>query len=103
VLKTLADENLMERAAELGQRMLQGFHEQLADNPQVKAVRGKGLMIGIELNKPCTELMSAGLAEGVVINITVGNVVRLLPSLILTDQEAMDIVTKVSTIINNFK
>jgi acetylornithine aminotransferase len=102
VLNTLLGENLMARAQQLGQRMLQGFREQLT-NPLVKEVRGKGLMIGIELNKPCTELMNAALAAGVVINITVGNVVRLLPSLIITDQEADAIVSKVATVINNFQ
>ena len=103
VLNTLEKENLINRAGELGQMMLQGFREQLADNKLVKEIRGRGLMIGIELTKPCGELMTAALAEGIVINITVGNVIRLLPPLIISDQEAQDIVSKVSTIIKNFQ
>lgn len=103
VLRTLVEEKLFGRAEELGRRMLQGFREQLAGNKLVKEIRGRGLMMGIELTKPCTELMGAALAEGVVINITVGKVVRLLPALILSDQEANDIVAKVSGIINNFQ
>ncbi len=103
VIDELVKGQLCERAAALGERMMAGFREQLADNGLVKEIRGRGLMIGIEMNKDCTALMSAALQEGVVINITVGKVVRLLPALILTDQEADLIVSKVSNIINNFQ
>lgn len=103
VIDELVKGQLCERAAALGERMMAGFREQLADNGLVKEIRGRGLMIGIEMNKDCTALMSAALQEGVVINITVGKVVRLLPALILTDEEADLIVSKVSNIINNFQ
>lgn len=103
VLQTLETENLMHNAAELGERILAGFRDQLAGLPLVREIRGKGLMIGIELTEPCAELMQAALAEGIVINITVGKVIRLLPPLIISPAEADEIVTKVSSIIKNFR
>lgn len=103
VVNTLVNDSIMQHTATLGERMLNGFREKLAGNALVSDIRGRGLMIGIELNQPCGELMQAALAEGLVINVTVGKVIRLLPPLIINEAEADEIVDKVSTIIQRLK
>ncbi|MEZ5551628.1 MAG: aspartate aminotransferase family protein [Pseudomonadales bacterium] len=100
VLDTLESENLMPRAAELGERIVNGLRSALSGNNQVVAVRGKGLMIGIEFRDPCTELVAAALEAGVLINVTHDTVVRLLPPLILTDAEADDLIARVARVLN---
>ncbi|EGG99266.1 Acetylornithine aminotransferase [gamma proteobacterium IMCC2047] len=85
---TLIHDKLIERAESLGQRMLDGLKARLADADYITDIRGKGLMIGIELNEPCTELVMLAKAKGLLINVTANSVIRLLPPLILTDEEA---------------
>ncbi|HWQ94645.1 MAG TPA: acetylornithine transaminase [Gammaproteobacteria bacterium] len=102
VLHTLEQERLAERAAVLGERMLNGFARALAGHQQVRAIRGKGLMIGIELDRPCAELVGQALSQGLLINVTAERVVRLLPPLILTDSEADQIIEGVSSLIHAF-
>ena len=58
----------------------------------VKEIRGKGLMIGIELDRPCGELVKAALDRGLLINVTADNVVRLLPPLVMSEAEAQQLV-----------
>jgi len=99
VLDTLEKDNLIERAAVLGERMLAGFNAELGGANYIKEIRGFGLMIGIELEEPCPELVSLALATGLLINVTAGGVVRLLPALITTDEEADEIVSRLSKLI----
>ena len=100
VLDTLEEDALFDRATLLGSRMLEGFRESLKGNNRISEIRGKGLMIAIELNESCTELVSEGLDAGILINVTQDNIVRLLPPLTLTDDEADEIVRLVSQLIN---
>ena len=100
VLDTLEEENLIERAGILGERMLGGFREALAGDNRVVDIRGKGLMIAIELSAPCAELVAAALDAGLLINVTQDSVIRLLPPLTLTDAQADDIVARVVALIN---
>ena len=65
-------------------------------------IRGRGLMIGIELDRPCAELVASALAEGMLINVTAGCVVRLLPPLIIDDEQADCIIDTVSRLIREF-
>lgn len=102
VVKTLENEQLARRAAELGTRMLANLTKALADLPGVKDVRGKGLMLAIQLDRPCREIVSAALDRGLLVNVTAETVVRLLPPLILTDEEADRIVAIVSEIVQEF-
>ncbi len=101
VLDTLEEDDLLDRAALLGTRMLEGFTEYLKGNNRVTEIRGKGLMIAIELSESCTELVNRGLDAGILINVTQDNIVRLLPPLTLTDDEADEIVRLVSQLIND--
>jgi acetylornithine aminotransferase len=102
VLDTLASEQLTERAATRGTRILAGFRQALDGVAGVVEVRGRGLMIGIELDRPCAELVVSALAEGLLINVTAGHVVRLLPPLIIDDEQADCIIDTVSRLIREF-
>lgn len=88
VLETLERERLIERAAELGRMLLRGFRERLSDNPGVIEIRGMGLMIGIELAGPCAELVVRALEKGLLINVTAGSTIRLLPPYVLEKAQA---------------
>ncbi|MEK7191741.1 MAG: aminotransferase class III-fold pyridoxal phosphate-dependent enzyme, partial [Pseudomonadota bacterium] len=102
VLETLTQEKLDKRAAALGTRILAGFQQALGDVPGVKDIRGRGLMLAIELDRPCQELLARALDAGLLINVTAGNVVRLLPPLILTDAEADELVARLAPVVRAF-
>jgi acetylornithine aminotransferase len=102
VLDVLAAEKLDLRAAELGARLLAGFRQALAGVAGVKDIRGRGLMLAIELDRPCKELLKLALDNGLLINVTADNVVRLLPPLILTDAEADEIVARLAPVVRAF-
>lgn len=102
VIETLKAENLVARARQLGDKLLADFKAALANHPKVVDIRGKGLMIGIELNAPCPDLVEKGRAKGILINVTSVNTIRLLPTFILTDAEAEELVTKVVELVTEF-
>lgn len=101
VIDALEEAGQPARAGELGRRMLAGFRARLAGLPGVHT-RGLGLMLGIELDRPCAELVGQALAAGILINVTAERVVRLLPPLILSDRQADDIVEGVSALVRRF-
>ncbi len=102
VIDVLEKEHLAERAADLGQYLLDSFQKQLADIGGMVSIRGKGLMIGIELDRDCGDLVKLALDKKLLINVTAGNVIRLLPPLILTDAEADQIVSVLSELVINY-
>ena len=91
VLQTIEDEHLCEHAARMGDLLVQQLRERLAGVPGVREVRGKGLMVGIELQAPGSGLVEAALAEGLLINVTADNVIRLLPPLVISEAEVTQI------------
>lgn len=101
-LAIIEEEGLVERAARLGKRMVDGFTARLAGLEGVRQIRGKGLLLGIELDRPCGELVKRGLEAGLVINVTADSVVRLLPPLNLKDGEADQLVDGVCGLIRTF-
>jgi acetylornithine/N-succinyldiaminopimelate aminotransferase len=102
VLETIAADDLVANAARQGEGLLAAFRGFLADVPGVVDVRGRGLMIGIELGRPCAELVNLALAEGLLINVTAERVVRLLPPLILQEPEARQLAETLSALIVRF-
>ena len=104
-INTMLEQHLDSRAMELGQYFQRGFKETLAEliNQQIVVdIRGKGLMIGIELDRPCAELVKMALDRNLLINVTADNVIRLLPALITSDSQADDIINIVSELITEF-
>ena len=91
VLQTIEDEHLCEHAARMGDLLVQQLRERLAEDQGVREVRGKGLMVGIELQAPGSGLVEAALAEGLLINVTADNVIRLLPPLVISEAEVTQI------------
>jgi acetylornithine aminotransferase len=102
VIETLEQDQLIDNAGAMGTLMLQAFRERLGTAPGVVSIRGQGLMIGIELDRPCAELMQQALARKLLINVTADSVVRLLPPLTLTHEQAQTIVATVSELIETF-
>ncbi|MDQ5769001.1 aspartate aminotransferase family protein [Thiothrix subterranea] len=102
VIEVMEHDNLTARAAELGEYFLSQFREKLAGVVGVRDIRGKGLMIGVELERDCGELVKQALERGLLINVTAGNVIRLLPPLIITDAQADQIITMVSELVQAF-
>ena len=100
VLDELTEGGVTERAAELGERMVAAFRKRLAGNNRVREIRGKGLMLGVELNEPCPTLVADALEAGLLINVAVDNVVRLLPPLNMSDAEADRMVAMVADLID---
>ena len=103
VVNTIIDDGLQQRATALGDRIMSGLMTALANVDHVKEVRGMGCMIGIELDKPCKSLFAAAMDQGLIINITADSVVRLLPPLIMTDDEADQLVDILAPLIRDFK
>ncbi|HHO59919.1 MAG TPA: aspartate aminotransferase family protein [Thiotrichales bacterium] len=101
VIDTIENENLVAQAGTLGDYLLDGFRQKLGKADGVRDIRGKGLMIGIELDQPCTELVVAALDKKLLINVTADNVIRLLPPLILSTQQADRIIDIVSELVRN--
>lgn len=90
----------IENAARMGERIMQGFRQQLGDLGV--SVEGAGLMIGVVLPKPCTELVARARDEGVLLIVSAENRIRLLPPLILSADEADLIVAKISALVRAF-
>ncbi len=88
VLETVDQLGLVERAHILGERLREGLSSALGGLPGVVEIRGRGLMVGIELDRPCGELVARGLEEGLLINVTAQRVIRLVPPLVMSDAEA---------------
>ena len=100
-LSIMEKQNMLAHAATLGAWIKQQFQERLGGLKGVVAVRGLGMMIGIELDKPCGELVGKALDSGLLINVTADNVVRLVPSLIYTQTEAQQLVDMLCPLIES--
>lgn len=101
-VKTILQENLCDNAQEIGQYLLQRFKEELQENHHVVDIRGKGLMLGIELDIPCAALVAKAMQKQFLMNVTAGNTIRLLPPLTLNKTQADDIISIVTQLIHEF-
>ena len=101
-LEIIEAQNLRGRAAHLGDFFIKGFAQRLAGVAGVVQVRGMGLMIGIELGRPCGDLVKRALVQGLLINVTADNVVRLLPPLVMSDDEAQQVIDMLVPLITEF-
>ena len=102
VIKTIAQENLVERAATVGKLLQDKLVEALAGVPGVSEIRGQGLMIGIQLDRPCKQLMAEALQQGLLISVQSEHVIRLLPPLIISDEQVDAIASSLSSLVISF-
>ena len=102
VIDILGEQDLAQRAAASGRVMLDSFRARLADLEQVVAIRGKGLMVGIELSRDCGVLVERALERRLLVNVTAGRVVRLLPPLIIPEDELRHIIDTVCLLVRDF-
>jgi acetylornithine/N-succinyldiaminopimelate aminotransferase len=102
VLDALTEDALMARAAPLSRLILDSFAGALGDRAAVREQRSAGLMIGIELDRDCGELTARALDAGLLINVTAGNTIRLLPPLVMSDAEAQELGAGLATVVNQW-
>jgi acetylornithine aminotransferase len=101
-LAAMEDEKLLENAARMGELIRSGFRDALAGVAGVTEIRGMGLMIGIELDRPCGELVKRALEAGLLINVTADRVIRLLPPLVIREAEARELVASLAALVRQF-
>lgn len=102
VIDVLERTGALENARRQGTRILAGLDAGLGDHPGIQSMRGEGLMLGIELTTPCGEVVSLALAEGLLVNVTADNVIRLLPPLIFRDEDSDRLVERLVPVIKRF-
>ena len=101
-LEIIEREGLLDNARRMGEVITDGLKRELAGVVGVKELRGKGLMLGIELDRPCGDIVRRSLEAGLVANVTADKVVRLLPPLIIQEGEARQLVSILAPIIKAF-
>ncbi len=91
-IRIMEEDGLLANAATVGAHLKAALQRELGTLPGVKEIRGQGLMIGVELSKPCSVIMQRAVDVGLLISVTADSVIRMVPSLILTTAEADEIV-----------
>ncbi len=100
VLHTLRDEQLTSNAQALGEYFAAQLSETLGNKSRVKDIRQRGLLIGIELYDDCPDIVAQAADQGVLLNVTAGSVIRLLPPLIMSQQQADTVINVLNKIID---
>lgn len=101
VVNTIESEGLCNNAREMGEYLAAEFRQRLAGNSKLVDIRGRGLMIGLVMSQDCPELVGKALEKGLLINVTAGNVIRLLPALNLNKTDADKIVELVCELVES--
>jgi acetylornithine aminotransferase len=101
-LEVIEKEGLLAHAHRMGEVIQGGLKSELAGVAGVKEIRGMGLMIGVELDRPCGDIVRRGLAAGLVTNVTAERVIRLLPPLVIQEAEAKQLVSMLAPIVKAF-
>ncbi|MBT9524099.1 MAG: aspartate aminotransferase family protein [Rhizobacter sp.] len=101
-IRIMEEDHLLENAATVGAALKAGLERELAGVTGVVEVRGQGLMLGIELDRPCGELLGQAAEAGLMLSVTAERVIRLVPPLILTADEAAQIVAILCPLIKKF-
>jgi len=101
-LDIIESEGLCKNADEIGARIRANLQRALAETPGVREIRGKGMMIGIELDRPCGDLVKTALEAGLLINVTADNVIRLVPPLVMSAAEADQLTSELAPMIRSF-
>ncbi|HEX7887783.1 MAG TPA: aspartate aminotransferase family protein [Ramlibacter sp.] len=101
-IRIMEEDGLLENAARVGAHLKGGLARELGGLKEVREIRGQGLMIGMELTKPCGVLTQRAAEAGLLISVTADTVVRLLPPLIMTEQQADDVVAILAPLVRQF-
>jgi acetylornithine/N-succinyldiaminopimelate aminotransferase len=101
-LTAIEEESLGAKAVEIGDFINHALREEFKNVPGVVTIRNAGMMIGIELDRPCGELVKQALALGLLINVTADKVIRLLPPLVMSKAEAQQLVDILAPLVKNF-
>jgi acetylornithine aminotransferase len=102
VLEVIERDKICEKVAKNSALLMNKLIKNLGEHPNVKAIRGKGYMIGIELDRPANDMRLMGLEHGLIFNVTAETVVRLLPPLIINEEEIELLVSRLTATINQF-
>ena len=101
-IRIMEEDKLLDNAATVGAHLKTALARELGSLPGVKDIRGQGLMLGVELDYPCGELTAQAAEAGLFISVTADSVIRLVPSLILTADEADQIVAILVPLVKQF-
>jgi acetylornithine/N-succinyldiaminopimelate aminotransferase len=101
-IRIMEEDGLLENAANIGAHLKGALTSELGALPGVKEIRGQGLMIGIELDRPCNVLTTRACEAGLLISVTADNVIRLLPPLIMNRAEANEVVERLVPLVKKF-
>lgn len=102
VIQVIEKQNLLPHVDEAGNYLIARLKEKLANNPHVVSIRGKGLMVGVELDRPCLDIVKIALKHHLLTNITANKVIRLLPALIISTEEIDELVDRLVLTIDEF-
>jgi acetylornithine aminotransferase len=101
-MRIVAEDKLLENAALVGDRIKKGFEREWSGVQGVVEIRGQGLMLGIELDRPCGDLLNKAAEAGLLISVTADTVIRLLPPLIMTPAEGDEVVRILAPLVREF-
>ena len=101
-LDIMKEENLLQNAERVGGVIRAGLNEAFGKLAGVKEIRGMGMMFGVELDRPCLELVREALNAGLVINVTAESVVRMLPPLVMSEAEGRMVVERLAPLVKRF-
>jgi acetylornithine aminotransferase len=100
-IRIMEEDGLLQNAAQVGAHLMAALQRELGSLPGVKEIRGQGLMLGVELTKPCGALVGRAAEAGLLISVTAESVIRMVPPLILTAAEADDIVALLTPLVKD--
>ena len=101
-LRIMEEDNLLRNAAVVGEALRQALRDALAGERGLKEIRGAGLMIGVELDRPCGVLLGRAAEAGLLISVTADSVIRIVPPLVMTLAEAQEVVARLVPLIKAF-
>ena len=101
-LRIMREDGILENAARVGARLREGLQRELGTLAGVREIRGQGLMLGVELDRPCGVLLGRAAAAGLMISVTADSVIRIVPPLVMSAAEADQVVAILAPLVRDF-
>jgi acetylornithine aminotransferase len=101
-LRIMREDGILENAARVGARLREGLVRELGALPGVREIRGQGLMLGVELDRPCGVLLGRAAEAGLMISVTADSVIRIVPPLVMSPAEADEVVAILAPLVRAF-